>query len=89
MVWIYEQRKPVLGEERGHRERERMRRICASLDIEIIKGNIRQDHVHPLVSEPPKLSVSKLVQRMKAVTTSPVGFGRQALNPPTSCSGFS
>jgi putative transposase len=39
------------------------------LDVEIIKGNIRQDHMHLLVSVPPTLSVFKLVQRMKGVTS--------------------
>ncbi len=46
-----------------------VRLICTSLDVEIIKGNIRRDHVHLLVSVPPTLSVSKLVQRMKGVTS--------------------
>ena len=69
VVWITKYRKPVLGGEIGHRVRELVRRICASLDVEIIKGNIRQDHVHLLVSVPPTLSVSKLVQRMKGVTS--------------------
>ena len=69
LVWITKYRKPVLSGEIGHRVRELVRLICASLDVEIIKGNIRQDHVHLLVSVPPTLSVSKLVQRMKGVTS--------------------
>ena len=68
LVWITKYRKPVLSGEIGHRVRELVRLICASLDVEIIKGNIWQDHVHLLVSVPPTLSVSKLVQRMKGVT---------------------
>jgi putative transposase len=69
VVWITKYRKPVLSGEIGHRVRELVRLICASLDVEIIKGNIRQDHVHLLVSVPPTLSVSKLVQRIKGVTS--------------------
>jgi putative transposase len=69
LVWITKYRKPILGGEIGKRVREVVRQICASLDVEIIKGNIRQDHVHMLVSVPPTLSVSKLVQRMKGVTS--------------------
>ena len=69
LVWITKYRKPVLSGEIGHRVRELVRLICASLDVEIIKGNIRQDHVHLLVSVPPTLSVSKLVQRIKGVTS--------------------
>ena len=43
--------------------------ICASLDVEIVKGNISRDHVHLLVSVPPTLAVSRLVQRMKGLTS--------------------
>ena len=43
--------------------------ICASLDVEIVKGNVNRDHVHLLVSVPPTLSVSRLVQRMKGLTS--------------------
>ena len=46
-----------------------MRMICASLDVEIVKGNISRDHVHLLVSVPPTLAVSRLVQRMKGLTS--------------------
>jgi len=69
VVWITKYRKPVLVEEIGRRVREVIRRICTGLDVEIIKGNIRRDHVHLLVSAPPTLAVSKLVQRMKGVTS--------------------
>lgn len=43
--------------------------ISASLDVEIVKGNVRRDHIHLLVSVPPTLSVSRLVQRMKGLTS--------------------
>ena len=43
--------------------------ICASLDVGIVKGNISRDHVHLLVSVPPTLAVSRLVQRMKGLTS--------------------
>jgi putative transposase len=46
-----------------------VRMICASLDVEIVKGNISRDHVHLLVSVPPTLAVSRLVQRMKGLTS--------------------
>lgn len=43
--------------------------ICASLDVEIVKGNISCDQVHLLVSVPPTLAVFRLVQRMKGLTS--------------------
>ena len=69
IVWITKYRKPVLGKEIGARVRDLIRMICASLDVEIVKGNISRDHVHLLVSVPPTLAVSRLVQRMKGLTS--------------------
>ena len=69
IVWITKYRKPVLGKEIGTRVRELIRVICASLDVEIVKGHISRDHVHLLVSVPPYIAVSKLVQRIKGVTS--------------------
>jgi len=69
VVWTTKYRKRILSPEIGRRVREIVRLICTGLDVEIIKGNIRRDHVHLLVSVPPSLSVSKLVQRIKGVTS--------------------
>ena len=76
LVWITKYRKPVLGKEVGSRVRELIRMICASLDVEIVKGNIRRDHVHLLVSVPPTLAVSRLVQRMKGLTSRKLLHGK-------------
>ena len=54
--------------------------ICASLDVEIVKGNIRRDHVHMLVSVPPTLAVSRLVQRMKGLTSRKLLMENRGLN---------
>ena len=68
VVWITKYRKPVLSGEAGQRLRDIIRRICEELEVEILAGNVRLDHVHLLVSIPPKLSVSKLMQRLKGVS---------------------
>lgn len=39
--------------------------ICLANEIQIIKGHVSKDHIHLLVSYPPRLSVSKLVQYLK------------------------
>lgn len=39
------------------------------MDVTIIKGSIGKEHVHLLVSAPPSLSVSKLVQQLKGKTS--------------------
>jgi putative transposase len=64
-VWITKYRKPVLRGEIGLRLRELIRQTCETLDVYIIKGHIAPDHVHLLVSKPPSLSESNLVQRLK------------------------
>lgn len=64
LVWITKYRKRVLKGQVGIRLREMLRETCASLDVYIEKGHVSSDHVHMLVSVPPHLSVSKLVQRL-------------------------
>jgi putative transposase len=51
------------------RLRELIRRICAELEVDTLAGNVRGDHVHLLVSMPPQLSVSKLMQKVKGITS--------------------
>ena len=65
VVWITKYRKPVLRGEIAIRLRELIRQTCASLDIYIVKGHVSVDHVHLLVSVPPNIAVSDMVQRLK------------------------
>ena len=65
LVWITKYRYKVLNPEIGVRIRAIIRQICDSKDIQIIKGNISQDHVHIYVSYPPKISVSEMVRFFK------------------------
>ncbi len=69
IVWITKYRKPVLNEKRGKRIRTLIREICKSYNVQIIKGHISKDHIHMLVSVPPQLSISKLVQFLKGKTS--------------------
>ena len=65
LVWITKYRKPVLRGEIAIRLRELIRQTCQSLDVYIEKGHIATDHIHLLVSEPPYVSVSDLLQKLK------------------------
>lgn len=69
LVWITKYRKPVLYGEVAVRVRDLIREICKSMDVEIIKGHVSRDHLHLLISAPPHLSVSKLVQGLKGKTS--------------------
>jgi putative transposase len=68
-VFIPKYRKPVLRGEVGHRVRELIRQICFSNEIEIIKGHVRPDHVHLLLSVPPTLAPSRVMQALKGKTS--------------------
>ena len=69
LVWITKYRKQILSREVGKRLRDLIRETCTSLDVEIMKGHVSIDHVHILVSVPPYISVSKLVQSIKGRTS--------------------
>jgi putative transposase len=62
-------RKPVLRGDTAERVRELAREVCRRLDVEIIKGHVGKDHVHLLVSVPPSLSPSRLMQAVKGKTS--------------------
>ena len=64
-VWVTKYRKKVLGGEVGRRLRDLIREVCRTQDVEILEGAISLDHVHILVSCPPNLSPSKLMQYVK------------------------
>ena len=49
----------------GLRLRELIKQTCAAMDVYILKGHISKDHVHLLLSVPPQVSVSDLIQRLK------------------------
>ena len=65
LVWITKYRKPVLRGEIGRRVRDLIRQTCVQLEVQILSGAVQPDHVHLLVSVPPNISVSELMQRIK------------------------
>ena len=64
-VFIPKYRKPVLRGEVGLRLRELIREVCRANGVEILKGHIRPDHVHLLLSVPPTLSPSRVMNAIK------------------------
>ena len=65
VVWVTKYRKPVLRGEIALRARELIRQTCTTLDVYIVQGHVSVDHIHLLLSVPPNLAVSQLVQRLK------------------------
>ena len=68
-VFIPKYRKPVLRGDVGTELRDLIREICRSQDIEILQGHIRPDHVHLLLSVPPHLAPSRVMQAIKGKTS--------------------
>ena len=64
-VWTTKHRKEVLTGQVAIRLRELVREVCRTNDIEILQGHVSRDHVHILVSAPPNISASKIMQYVK------------------------
>jgi putative transposase len=69
VAWISKYRKDVLRGEIATRLRDLTRQICADMGVAILSGVVSKDHVHMLVSIPPQVSVSKVMQKVKGKTS--------------------
>ncbi|ABK50453.1 IS200/IS605 family transposase [Vibrio parahaemolyticus] len=49
--------------------REAFESACVKLECELIEMDGEQDHIHLLISYPPKLSISVMVNNLKAVSS--------------------
>jgi putative transposase len=65
IVWITKYRHKVLRGEVAERVRAIVREECQKAGVDILQGHISPDHVHVMVSIPPHITISRLVQRMK------------------------
>ena len=57
LVFAPKYRRKVFYEEKRSEEREIIRTLCQWKGVEIIEGEICLDHIHLLVSIPPKMSI--------------------------------
>ena len=65
IVFAPKYRRKVFYEEKGFAIRDILRQLCEQKGVEILEGEICLDHVHLLVSIPPKISVSSFVGYLK------------------------
>jgi putative transposase len=65
VVWITKYRYKVLRGRVAERARDLIRQICAAREGVIVRGAVSPDHIHMLLSVPPDLSPSKLMQHIK------------------------
>ena len=80
IVRITKYRKPVLTGKIAERTRELMRGTCKQNEVEILAGHVSKDHIDLLVSVPPHLSPSKLVQYLKGYSSRKLQMEYKELN---------
>ncbi len=68
-VFITKYRKPMLRGDVAKRLRELVREICSTHQIGILKGHVKPDHVHLLLSVPPSMAPSRVMQAIKGKTS--------------------
>jgi putative transposase len=65
IIWCTKYRYRILTNEVATRVRELIREVCKANYVDIISGSMSPDHIHLLVSVPPNLSLSKVMQYVK------------------------
>jgi putative transposase len=65
VVWCPKYRFRILKGEIGKTVREIIRQLCEWKKVEILEGNIQHDHIHLVLSVPPKYSISEFVGFIK------------------------
>lgn len=69
LVFITKYRRNVLNKEMLDRLKQIYQELSQSFDAELLEFNGEDDHVHLLVSYPPKVSLSTLVNNLKGVSS--------------------
>ena len=69
LVWTTKYRRGALTGEVATRVRDMIREICGQHEVTILKGHVAKDHLHLLVSIPPQVTISRLIQWLKGKTS--------------------
>jgi putative transposase len=69
LVFITKYRKAALTNEMLISMKEYMEKVCSDFECTLEEFNGEKNHVHLLVNYPPKVSVSKLVNSLKGVSS--------------------
>lgn len=65
VIWVTKYRYKVLYGGIAKRVRELIRQGCEARGITILQGSVGKEHIHLLISVPPSLAPSKIVQYLK------------------------
>lgn len=69
MVFVTKYRHPVFSDTYLERMGEIMRAVCRDFGCELVEFNGEAEHVHLLVRFPPTVTLSRLVNSLKGVTS--------------------
>lgn len=67
-VWKTKYGYPVLRGDIALRLRDLIKEVCTQQELSVVRGNVRANHVHVLVSAPSHLSPAKIAQYLKGKT---------------------
>ncbi|MFD1363241.1 IS200/IS605 family transposase [Lentibacillus salinarum] len=65
VIWVTKYRYKVLRGQIAVRARELIRQGCEARGITILQGSVGKDHIHLLISCPPSIAPSKILQYLK------------------------
>lgn len=82
LIFVTKYRGRVLSSEMLDTMEQIMREICQNQDVEMEEFNGESDHVHLLISYPPKVQISKLVNALKAISSRELKRHFPKLNQP-------
>jgi putative transposase len=69
LVFVTKYRHPVFADRHLERLEAIMRDVCADFEVQLEEFNGESNHVHLLVSFPPKVALSRLVNSLKGVSS--------------------
>ena len=69
LVFVTKFRHRVFSDRHPARMQEIMRAVCADFETELVEFNGENNHVHLLVTFPPKVALAKLVNSLKGVSS--------------------
>jgi putative transposase len=72
LVWCPKYRKKILKEEIQDRVKELFIEIADHFDFEIDRCEVAEDHIHMLLSFPPRYSISRVVGILKSISGSKI-----------------
>jgi len=65
VIWVTKYRYKILTKEISVRLRDLIRQGCEARNIHILQGSVGKEHIHILISCPPSIAPSKIVQYLK------------------------